>query len=445
MNGYAERRDVIAASMRGAPAGAFGLAKETSNLFRDRRAVAKHRLDARAFDHVLCVDSARGTVEAEGMATYEAIVDATLPKGTMPAVVPQLTTITLGGAASGVGIEATSFRYGLVHETLQEFDVLTGRGDVVTCTRDNEHADLFFGFPNSYGTLGYALRLVARTQPVRRYVALAHRSCSDAASYFGAFNAACAGDADFVDGVVFGPRSMVITEGRFIDSAPYTSDYRYEHIYYRSLQEKATDFLATRDFLWRWDTDWFWCSKNVGAQNPLLRRLFGRERLNSRTYQRIMRWNARVGVTRWLYARRGGHHEAVIQDVDIPIGKAASFLAFLLSEIRILPIWVCPVRASADAPRFALYPMAAEQAYINFGFWDTVHRSERHAEGHFNRRIEDEVVRHGGIKSLYSESYYERDTFERLYGGDAYRQLKARYDPDLRFPDLYDKVVRRVG
>ena len=38
-------------------------------------------------------------------------------------------------------------------------DVLTGAGDIVTATPTGEHADLYFGFPNSYGTLGYATRL----------------------------------------------------------------------------------------------------------------------------------------------------------------------------------------------------------------------------------------------------------------------------------------------
>jgi FAD/FMN-containing dehydrogenase len=70
----------------------------------------------------------------------------------MPAVVPQLKTITLGGAVAGVGIESTSHARGLVHETVRELEVLTGDGAIVTCTPDNEHADLFFGFPNSYGT-----------------------------------------------------------------------------------------------------------------------------------------------------------------------------------------------------------------------------------------------------------------------------------------------------
>ena len=397
----------------------------------------------RDFDHVLAVDAEAGQVEAEGMATYEAIVEATLAAGTMPAVVPQLRTITLGGAAAGVGIEATSFREGLVHETLTEFDVLTGTGEIVRCRPDNEHADLFYGFPNSYGTLGYALRLRARTRPVQPFVAIRHRHFGDAGSFFAALDAACGGDADFVDGVVFGRDRLVLTEGRFVARAPAVSDYTFERIYYRSLLERTEDHLTVRDWLWRWDTDWFWCSKNVGAQHPLLRRLYGRHRLNSRTYQKIMRWNARHGLTRALDALRGGHAESVIQDVDIPIGNAARFLDFLLGDVGILPIWVCPITPTPAAPRFVLYPMAATTRYVNFGFWNVLRRPQRQSPGYFNRRIESAVSEHGGIKSLYSESYFERAEFDRIYGGAAYGALKARYDPHGVFPDVYDKCVAR--
>ena len=106
------------------------------------------------------------------MTPYEDLTSACLAHGVMPAVVPQLKTITLGGAVAGVGIESSSHRYGLVHDTMLELDVLLGDGRVVSCTADNEHADLFFGFPNSYGTLGYALRVKAKTIPVKKYVHL---------------------------------------------------------------------------------------------------------------------------------------------------------------------------------------------------------------------------------------------------------------------------------
>jgi FAD/FMN-containing dehydrogenase len=81
---------------------------------------------------------------------------------------------------------------------------------------------------------------------------------------------------------------------------------------------------------------------------------------------------------------------------------------------------------------------------VNFGFWDVVRRREACASGIFNRMIEDKVRELGGIKSLYSESYYERDVFFEQYNGAAYRQLKQRYDPHGAFKDLYAKCVLRA-
>src|SRR5687768_12234980 len=174
MQTYAERRDHLVGQVRGAKDGSFGLAKDTSNLFRDRAGRAKRLLDVRAFNHVLAVDAARGWIDAEGMTTYEELVARALEHGVMPAVVPELKTITLGGAAAGVGIEASSFRHGLVHETLAELEVMTGDGRIVVARPDNEYSDLYYGFPNSYGTLGYALRLRAAAVPVKPFVELEH-------------------------------------------------------------------------------------------------------------------------------------------------------------------------------------------------------------------------------------------------------------------------------
>ena len=444
MSAFAERRDRLAEALREQGGAPVGLGKQTSNLFRDRAAGAgKRLLDVRAFDHVLAVDATGGTVDAEGMTTYESLADATLAHGAMPAVVPQLKTITLGGAAAGVGIEATSFRHGLVHETLTEIEVLTGDGRALVCRPDNEYADLFYGFPNSYGTLGYALRLTARTQPVKRFVAITHRRFDSPFAFFSGLDRACDSDADFVEGVVFGDDALYLTEGRFVDTVDRTSDYTFEHIYFRSIRERTSDALTVRDFLWRWDTDWFWCSKNVGAQLPWLRRLYGRDRLNSRTYQKIMRWNTRWGLTSTLSRVRRGHTESVIQDVDIPLPSAPQFLDFFLREIRVLPMWICPITTSATADRFMLYPMRPRTRYVNFGFWDVLRRPQRFGAGHFNRMIEAEVQRLGGIKSLYSDSYFERSTFDAIYGGAAYRSLKARYDPNGAFPGLYEKCVLR--
>jgi FAD/FMN-containing dehydrogenase len=446
--GHAARLGRLREQLRraGAPA-PLGLAKRTSNLFRDRTEGRKRRLDLGEFDHVLAIDAAQGWVDVEGLATYEALVEATLDAGAMPAVVPQLKTITIGGAAAGVGIEATSFRHGLVHDTLLELEVLLPGGEIVTARADNEHHALFFGFPNSYGTLGYALRLKARALPVKPFVRVEHRPFDDPAAFFAALAQACdaTGDAaaDFVDGVVFGARDLVLNVARFVGEAPSTSDYTFERIYYRSLHERGTDWLTARDYLWRWDTDWFWCSKNVGAQQPWVRRLLGREHLNSRTYTRLMRLNSRLGLTRRWSRLHGRHPESVIQDVDIPLARCAGFLDFLLAEIGIVPVWICPIRPAEAAHAFTLYPLAPGVRYVNFGFWDVVESPTGHEPDHFNRLVERRVIELGGIKSLYSDSFFTREEFEHAYAIDRYRELKKTYDPGGRALDLYDKVVLR--
>ena len=432
------------ASARRSGEAAVGLAKPTSNLFRDRAPRTPPRVDLGHFDEVVRVDARAGIVEAEGMATFVDLADATLAAGAMPAVVPQLKSITLGGAVAGVGIEATSFRHGLVHDTIVAMDILTGDGRIVACTANNEHRDLFHGFPNSYGTLGYALKLTARTVPVKRNVLVEHARYRDADRFFADLRTRCADtNIDFVDGVAFAHADLVLSCARFVDDAPYVSDYTYRRIYYRSLRDKPIDYLTTRDYLWRWDTDWFWCSRNVGAQHPLVRRLFGRRRLNSITYQKIMRWNARWRVTDALNRIRGVHSESVIQDVDVPIARAGEFLDFLHAEVGIVPIWICPIAAPVPNAEAALYPLPHDSLSINFGFWDTVSSREPRPAGLVNRRIERKASEIGGIKSLYSDSYFTEDEFWSIYNRPAYAALKARYDPAGALGDLYAKCVLR--
>lgn len=420
----------------------LGLVKRSSNLFRDRAEAPKRRLDLGGFNHVLEVDADRNWVDVEGSTTYEELVDATLPSGVMPAVVPQLKTITVGGAAAGVGIEATSFREGLMHHTVLELEVLLSNGEIVFCTPDNEHRDLFYGFANSYGTLGYALRLKLRTRPVKPCVHVRHRRFRDCQSFFDALTACCEeGAADFVDGVMFDRNTLVLNTATFVDAAPWLSDYGYERIYYRSVLDLDPDYLRVKDYIWRWDTDWFWCSRNFGAQHQWVRRLLGRSRLNSRTYTRLMRLNARLGVTRRLANLRGLHTESVIQDVDIPVPRAQEFTEFLLREIGIVPVWICPMRHPTGAGSFTLYPLSPDTLYVNFGFWDVVRSRVAQAPGHFNRLVESEVMRLGGIKSLYSDSFFTREEFAAAYDMGGYAALKAKYDPEHRLLGLYEKCV----
>ena len=448
----------VSRQYRSIPAGAtVRLAKGTSNLFRPRSALASPGLDVTAFDGVLEVDPKRRTAQVLGMTTYEHLVDATLPFGLAPMCVPQLRTITLGGAVTGLGIESASFRQGTPHESVLEMDILTGEGEVLTVTGavDDPNRDLFFGFPNSYGSLGYALRLEIELEPVRPFVELRHVPYASAAAMAEAIAELVASRSfegrtiDFIDGTVFSTTEQYLTLGFMVDEVPAglaVSDYTGMGIYYRSIQQRERDVLTIHDYLWRWDTDWFWCSRAFGAQRPLIRRLWPKRRLRSDVYWKLVAFDRRHDVSGKLARlQRKPQREPVVQDIEVPVGRLAEFLDFFHREVGIEPIWVCPLKQRDPSARWPLYEFDADVTYVNVGFWSTVALPATASpdDGLVNRLIEAKVTELDGRKSLYSTAFYDRDTFWSIYGGHEYPMLKKRYDPQGRLLGLYEKVVDR--
>ncbi len=419
--------------------GPVRLKKRTSNLFRPRQALGHTELDVGTLNHVIEIDAEAGVAEVEGMMTYAALVDATLPHGLAPAVVPELKSITVGGAMTGLGIESSAFRYGLVHHGVREMDVLVADGRVLSCSPD-KRPELFFAFPNSFGSFGYATRLRMELIPVSSHVRLEHRPYSDPQALFDAIAEECRQPScAYLDGVAFAPGELVLSRAHFIDGLPAKvapSDYTWLEQYWKSLRNKREDYLSIGDYLWRWDTDWFWCSKNLGMHYRPLRLLLGRKRLNSITYQNIMRASHRWPLK--LVAGMGPNKESVIQDVDIPIANAKDFLADFDRLIGIRPVWICPFIVPDE--RFSLFRLRADTPWINFGFWDRVRSNE--PDGHYNALVEDLVAKHGGKKSLYSRSTYDETRFWQEYDRDTYQTLKQRLDPAGRFPGLYEKTIR---
>lgn len=431
------------------PTAPIRLAKRTSNLFRMRAAADAPGLDTTGLTGVIAVDPSARTADVAGMCTYEDLVAATLPYGLAPLVVPQLKTITLGGAVTGLGIESTSFRDGLPHESVLELDILTGAGEVVTAS-PHDHSDLYRAFPNSYGTLGYAVRLRIELETVQPFVALRHLRFHALADLVAAMDriietGSLEGErVDYLDGVVFSADESYLCVGTQTSVPGPVSDYTGQRIYYRSIQHDAGvthDRLTNHDYLWRWDTDWFWCSQAFGAQHPVIRRIWPRRFRRSSAYWKLMRVEQRFHIGDRIERLKGRPpRERVIQDIEVPIGRTEQFLDWFLRNVPIQPIWLCPLRLR-DAEGWPLYPIRPGETYVNVGFWSTVPIGA--TEGETNRRIERTVTELDGHKSLYSDAYYDGQEFDELYGGDAYRAVKQRYDPDSRLLDLYAKAVQR--
>jgi FAD/FMN-containing dehydrogenase len=442
------------------------LAKKTSNLFRPRTASDAPGLDVSGLGGVISIDDEAQTADVQGMCTYEHLVDATLAHGFIPYVVPQLRTITIGGAVSGLGIESTSFRSGLPHESVVEMDIFTGSGEVVTTRpgQEDEHSDLFDTFPNSYGSLGSATRLRIKLEKVPSYVSLRHVRFDDAGLLSKTITQIMEPRqhdgvrVDGLDGTVFQPGEYYLTLATWTETPAVVStsstdgrgstyderkpsDYTGRDIYYRSIQQRDTDLLTMYDYLWRWDTDWFWCSRAFGAQHAVARRLWPRRYKRSDVYYRMVALDHRLHVGAWLDRRKGQPEgERVVQDVEIPVERLGEFLDWFDAEVGMRPVWLCPLVAGRKWPT---YPLRPDETYVNVGFWGNVPVGPDAPNAPRNRAIEAKVHELDGHKSLYSEAFYDRETFDDLYDGANLARVKDRYDPDHRLTSLYDKAVRR--
>ena len=322
-----------------------------SNLFRPRAADRPAGLDVSGLDGVISVDPAARTADVQGMCTYEDLVDATLPHGLMPMVVPQLKTITLGGAVTGLGIESSSFRNGLPHESVLEMDILTGDGEIVTARPDGEHAELFRAFPNSYGSLGYAIRLRIELDRSRR--------TSPSAMSGSRPRRADSGDrGDRASGMRRGragrlrrrrrvqPDEAYLTLGRNSDAAAEDERLHRPADLLPVAAQRQQDVLTAHDYLWRWDTDWFWCSGAFGAQKPrrppaVAATLAAQRRLPP---DRRAREPHRLAARGSTAAAASPTANASSRTSRSRSTRLADFLRWFAADVGMRPVWLCPLR-----------------------------------------------------------------------------------------------------
>ena len=131
-------------------------------------------------------------------------------------------------------------------------------------------------------------------------------------------------------------------------------------------------------------------------------------------YRKLVAFDRQHGLTATLYAKRARpQRESVIQDVEVPVERAAEFLAFFAGKVGMSPVWMCPLRLRADRVLDPL-PDQPGDLYVNFGFWGTAPLPAGEGDGYYNRLIEEEVSALGGHKSLYSTAFYSEEEFRAL-------------------------------
>jgi hypothetical protein len=234
-------------------------------------------------------------------------------------------------------------------------------------------------------------------------------------------------DVDFMDGIIHSPSEYVLSIAHFVDDAPYTNRYDWLKIYYRSTREREEDYLATPDYLFRYDRG----VTNVHPKSFVGRLLFGRL-LDSGTVLRAADRLGRLVLD--------DEHPTITLDVFVPLSKVDEFLGWYERELGYFPLWMVPYKRVRDYEWIddSFYEGLEDELFIDLA----IYGMKQPAGKNCHKIIEDKLRELGGIKTLISHNYYSRDEFWKTWNKPNYDAVKAITDPDNVFRDLYTKTCK---
>ena len=128
-----------------------------------------------------------------------------------------------------------------------------------------------------------------------------------------------------------------------------------------------------------------------------------------------------------------------------------SFLKYVRSTIPMTtPIWLCPIRSNSNQPFTPSYYCGDDDSdgrkgqkststlFMNCAMYGRV------SDGkgvQYTKQLEMKCHELHGRKLLYSQSYYNENTFwNDIYNGRLYEELRKQHDASDAFPDFYEKT-----
>ena len=355
---------------------------------------AKASCDISFLNHILKIDPARKIAIVEPKATMYQLAKAALEHGLIPLVVPEFKTITVGGAINGGGMESSSHKHGLFHETCPSFKVLLGNGEVVIASRE-ENSDLYYGIACSYGSLGTIVQAEIQLAEAGKYIEIVYHPFDNAEQSLEYImkRTLDISPPQFLDGLVFSDSCALVMEGSFVKEPPTGLVTGYEPLWFYQHAERIAknrivykEYFTPLDYLFRYDQGAFWMGSylfkpkllrrfllenlsgkksidrfnireidtfsTVTGNPPLLQSLFGRFLSSQRLYLFLHR------VEKWVEST------FIIQDFSISFEKCIFFYQEVKETAAIYPIWLCPLKKPEQIQLFSPHSQAPRAVHV---------------------------------------------------------------------------------
>lgn len=164
-------------------------------------------IDMKSMDPRIQVDPSGAHVDVSGGALWEEVLKRCVSDhGLAPRSWTDYLDLTVGGTLSNAGVSGQAFRYGPQTENVTELEVVTGNGDVLICS-PNQNSELFFSVLGGLGQFGIITRARILLQPAPdmvRWIRLVYSEFSDFTTDAEFLVSGGTGDSfDYVEGFAF--------------------------------------------------------------------------------------------------------------------------------------------------------------------------------------------------------------------------------------------------
>lgn len=391
------------------------------------------RIDIRYLNEIIDINTEQKICIAEAGLTFSDMVRATLKHGLIPYNVPELKTITIGGAVAGCSMESMSYRFGGFHDNCLEYEVITGKGEVITCSC-SKNSDIFNMLHGSYGTLGIITKIKFNLLPAKLYVRMDYKVFEKFEDFWNFIKKiCCTKECDFIDGIIHSRNRFVVCMATMVEQSPFLNSYNWIKIYYQSTLKSEIDFLTTYDYVFRYDTECHWMTKTIPfMENVLMRFLFGKAILGS---DNLIKWAERAEFIMKLKKR-----PEVVVDIFIPEDNFEKFYEWYEKDFDFFPLWIVPYQAPE------VYPWLDDnyakglknKLFIDCGIYG---KPNNKPEIDYSQLLENKTFELNGIKGLISRNHYDKETFWKIYNKERFKKAKIQLDPDNVFGDFYKKFM----
>ncbi|XP_020225644.1 cytokinin dehydrogenase 3 [Cajanus cajan] len=133
---------------------------------------------------VVSDDASAPYADVGGEQIWIDVLHATLERGLTPLSWTDYLFLSVGGTLSNAGISGQTFRFGPQISNVHELDVVTGKGDLVTCSAEN-NSELFYSVLGGLGQFGIITRARIALGPAPTRVKRLHLFYNDFSAFSG--------------------------------------------------------------------------------------------------------------------------------------------------------------------------------------------------------------------------------------------------------------------